>query len=192
MINSKKKHSIFVYSALVTSILLLSSCSNVSTQESNFVTETSSPDKEIDTPAITSDNTDKDNNTDKDQLINDYPLHSVIRFEFDSYRLTEEAKTVLDEIVQQIAKDNITSINIALDGHTDAIGTMDYNEQLSLQRAQATEDYLAKSIDKNKITWDLDAYGETQPTASNATDKGQSLNRRVELHISLVKKIAGS
>jgi len=66
--------------------------------------------------------------------------------------------------------------------HTDSRGTNDYNFRLSDNRARSVMDYIiSKGISNTRIT--SHGYGETKPVATNETDEGRQLNRRVEFTI---------
>jgi hypothetical protein len=103
-----------------------------------------------------------------------------VLFETGSYTLTPEGKQVLDDVITA-AKAN-TYYEIDLSGHTDYEGSASYNQTLSENRANAVKAYLATAgIDAKNITetW----YGERKPVATNATDNGKQLNRRVEVKL---------
>ncbi|HQB22047.1 MAG TPA: OmpA family protein, partial [Bacteroidales bacterium] len=71
---------------------------------------------------------------------------------------------------------------IEVRGHTDNVGTESYNRTLSMKRAQAVYDYLISSgIDKKRMKYR--GFGTKVPVASNETEEGRSLNRRVEIMI---------
>lgn len=72
---------------------------------------------------------------------------------------------------------------VEIAGHTDAVGTKDYNQQLSLRRAQAVKDYLTKKgVDSRRIK--PVGYGKSRPLASNDDEEGgRELNRRVEFKV---------
>lgn len=81
--------------------------------------------------------------------------------------------------VAQILKDN-PDMKIAIDGHTDNVGTDEYNRTLSYNRADAVKKYfVAKDIDVSRIT--VTGYGEEQPVADNNAAAGRQQNRRVEM-----------
>jgi len=86
----------------------------------------------------------------------------------------------LDVLVAAMKAD--PSINIAIDGHTDATASDDYNLALSKRRAKAVKDYLtSKGIAASRIT--SNSYGESKPAASNDTEEGKALNRRVAISV---------
>jgi OOP family OmpA-OmpF porin len=65
-------------------------------------------------------------------------------------------------------------------GHTDSVGSEEYNQGLSERRANTVRDYLAsKGINASRLT--ARGYGEGRPVASNDTSEGRQENRRVEL-----------
>ena len=71
-------------------------------------------------------------------------------------------------------------MKVEVAGHTDSIGTDEYNQGLSLRRAEAVRNYLVdKGIAADRLS--IKGYGESQPVADNATADGRFMNRRVEL-----------
>lgn len=108
-----------------------------------------------------------------------------IFFGFDRSFLTAESKTQLEGL-KQILNDNPT-YRAELHGHTDGIGSIDYNIALSRRRGQKTKNYLvANGIDANRL--DIQIYGKDRPIAKNAvknsdSPEGRKLNRRVEIRI---------
>ena len=75
------------------------------------------------------------------------------------------------------------TLHVAIEGHTDSIGSDDYNQQLSEHRAQAVRDYFVQQ-GINSATVEARGYGKTEPIASNDTTEGRQQNRRVELILS--------
>jgi OOP family OmpA-OmpF porin len=104
-----------------------------------------------------------------------------IFFDFDKYELKKESFLELDRLVTLLKKSNTMKIEIS--ANTDNTGTEEYNDKLSIKRAEAVFNYLvAKTgVDKSRIV--MKHYGELMPVASNATAKGRQLNRRVEFKI---------
>jgi len=71
-------------------------------------------------------------------------------------------------------------MHIRIEGHTDNIGSMEYNIDLSQKRAQAVKDYLVgKGIDESRVS--TVGFGYERPIAPNDTEEGRSLNRRAEI-----------
>jgi outer membrane protein OmpA-like peptidoglycan-associated protein len=75
------------------------------------------------------------------------------------------------------------SLHLAVEGHTDSVGSDEYNQNLSEQRAQAVRDYFVQQgIAADSV--EARGFGKTQPIASNDTAEGRQQNRRVELILS--------
>lgn len=103
-----------------------------------------------------------------------------VTFDFDKARLTHNAKVILDLVADTLLA--APEIRVEIAGHTDSIGSEAYNQKLSERRAKAVYDYLVqRGIDAGRMT--VKGYGESQPIASNETEEGRELNRRVELRI---------
>jgi len=101
-------------------------------------------------------------------------------FDFDKYVLKPEGRAKLDDLVSKIKDVNLEVI-IAV-GHTDWIGTKEYNQKLSVRRAEAVKAYLvSKGIEKNRVY--TEGKGKTQPVADNRTAEGRAKNRRVEIEV---------
>lgn len=101
-------------------------------------------------------------------------------FDFNKSDLKPESFSELDRLVQFL-KSN-PGMEIELGGHTDNVGTDDYNNKLSQQRTESVLNYLvSKSIDKTKLK--AKGYGKSKPVAGNDTEEGKSTNRRVEFTI---------
>jgi len=78
--------------------------------------------------------------------------------------------------------DKYPNTTIAVQGHTDSIGSAAYNQRLSERRADSVARYL-EDLGVRSSRIDAVGYGESQPRASNVSANGRQLNRRVELHI---------
>jgi OOP family OmpA-OmpF porin len=101
-----------------------------------------------------------------------------VNFDFDKATLRPEAKAVLNEAAALLDKHERVVVEIA--GHTDSMGSEEYNQGLSERRANAVRDYLAgKGVKASRLT--SKGYGESRPVASNDTDEGRAENRRVEM-----------
>ncbi len=101
-----------------------------------------------------------------------------ILFETDQARLKPEGREALAKIsgVLLIAE----GYTLSVEGHTDEIGSADYNLDLSEKRAASVRDYLvAQGLARESIS--VNGLGETQPIASNETPVGRQENRRVEI-----------
>ena len=101
-------------------------------------------------------------------------------FDFDKSVLKPEGKAKLDELVTKL-KGIALEVIIAI-GHTDSIGTVEYNLKLSVRRAEAVKAYLvSKGIEPNRIY--TEGKGKAQPIADNRTAEGRAKNRRVEIEV---------
>ena len=71
-------------------------------------------------------------------------------------------------------------LNVVIEGHTDSVGTAEYNKKLSQERADAVKKYMVEKggIDANRLK--AQGFGEEKPIASNKTKEGRQQNRRVE------------
>jgi outer membrane protein OmpA-like peptidoglycan-associated protein len=103
-------------------------------------------------------------------------------FDFNRDTVRGDAAPVLDIMAENMKRD-VPDAQLTVLGHTDAIGSDAYNKDLSLRRAASVMKAL---IDRGVRVAQLStvAVGESQPVASNLTDGGRDLNRRVEFMIS--------
>lgn len=107
-------------------------------------------------------------------------LNADVLFDFDKSNLRPEGRQELDEVVQKMQGMELEVI-IAI-GHTDSIGTNEYNQKLSVRRAESVKNYLtSKGVPADRIY--TEGKGETQPVATNATREGRQQNRRVEIEV---------
>ncbi|MFO7582047.1 OmpA family protein [Guyparkeria sp.] len=100
-------------------------------------------------------------------------------FDFDKSNLKPEGRDTLDQLVRDMGDLNsIAEIEVV--GHTDSIGTEEYNQGLSERRAATVKDYLiSKDVPANVIN--TEGRGELEPVATNETREGRAKNRRVEI-----------
>ncbi|MEO1051913.1 MAG: OmpA family protein [Bacteroidota bacterium] len=103
-----------------------------------------------------------------------------IFFDFDKTTLKQESFIELDKVVEFLEKNPNVEIEIA--GHTDGKGSDDYNLNLSQGRAEAVVAYLADN-GINGYRLEAKGYGETKPVATNDTEEGRAINRRVEFTV---------
>jgi OOP family OmpA-OmpF porin len=104
-----------------------------------------------------------------------------VNFAFDSDEIDPVSAVVLDVVSETL--NSRRDVRVVVEGHTDSRGDEAYNRTLSQRRAESVQRYL---IGKGVLASRMQArgFGESQPTASNDTDEGRALNRRVELNIS--------
>ena len=104
-----------------------------------------------------------------------------IYFDFNKASFRMEAYPELSKL-ERMLKDN-TTYKVEISGHTDNVGSDEYNLQLSQRRAEAVVNWLAKKgIDRSRLT--AKGYGESKPLATNDDEKeGRSINRRTEFEV---------
>lgn len=108
-----------------------------------------------------------------------FRLNNVF-FDFDKFNLRPESYVELDRVVKFL--NDYPNIEIEMSAHTDSKGSDQYNFTLSDNRARSVMEYiLSKGIAASRII--SKGYGETLPVATNETDEGRQLNRRVEFKI---------
>lgn len=106
---------------------------------------------------------------------------SDIYFNYNDHKLTGDAREKLKQIGQIITR--YKDLSVIIKGHTDNIGSQQFNLNLSQQRAKSVLDFLLMN---KYITREQSAYtgvGETEPAADNAAAEGRRKNRRVEIII---------
>lgn len=107
-------------------------------------------------------------------------LPSNITFAISSATISSSFNPVLVDVARVLNKYDKTTLLI--EGHTDNTGAADYNQQLSLNRANSVRNRLLdQSVDARRVT--TEGYGPSMPVADNNTEAGRQLNRRVELRI---------
>jgi outer membrane protein OmpA-like peptidoglycan-associated protein len=106
---------------------------------------------------------------------------SDVFFQFNAATLTPAAREKLAKVAGILVSYN--GLCPRLEGHTDNIGTADYNLRLSRRRAEAVREYLiSQGVPADRLT--AVGFGSADPIASNVTAQGRQQNRRVELVIS--------
>lgn len=107
-------------------------------------------------------------------------FESGLLFDFDSDRIRPDAAKNFQELANSLKK--FGNSNLLIVGHTDSQGEDAYNMNLSQRRANSASAYLQSlGVPASRIS--TAGRGETEPVASNDTDAGRQLNRRVEVAI---------
>lgn len=104
-----------------------------------------------------------------------------VYFDVDQATIRPESKDGL-AAAAKIMNDN-PGIKVEIAGHTDNTGSDEYNLELSKRRAQAVVDYLVTKHGVDRSLLMAKGYGEAKPVATNDTDEGRQLNRRVEFKV---------
>lgn len=103
-----------------------------------------------------------------------------VLFDFNKANLKTDALRAVREIAEVV--NQYSNRRIAVEGHTDSVGTIAYNQRLSEDRAYSVANELvANRVGRSRIS--VRGYGETDPIATNSTPDGRARNRRVEVII---------
>ncbi|MCL4165068.1 UNVERIFIED_CONTAM: hypothetical protein GTU68_011927, partial [Idotea baltica] len=101
-------------------------------------------------------------------------------FQFDRAELTPEAHRTIVEVSEVILP--IRDREISVEGHTDSIGTVTYNKDLSRRRAEQVSSKLSsQGVPRRQLR--VVGFGEGAPIATNNSEAGRARNRRVEVII---------
>lgn len=105
-----------------------------------------------------------------------------VHFDFDRYSLRQEALRILDEAIKAMQSDN--TLRLTIEGHTDSIGTNEYNLALGERRANSVREYLtSRGISADRVN--TVSYGEERPRHDNSREETRRLNRRAALTVRL-------
>ncbi|HBH7886982.1 TPA: OmpA family protein [Vibrio parahaemolyticus] len=96
-------------------------------------------------------------------------------FAFDKFKIREADATSLDAFIRDIQG---LSGRITIVGHTDYKGSNEYNDALSLRRAQSVAAYLKQQLDPTFYDWEIKHFGETQPLTLDTSEQARAENRR--------------
>jgi OmpA-OmpF porin, OOP family len=109
-------------------------------------------------------------------------FHEAALFAFDKSELTPAGQEALGKYREEARAELSAASRIKITGHTDSTGAAEYNQQLSLRRAQAVRDYLVK-LGGNGSIMEVSGMGASVPIADNRTAAGRAQNRRVEVEV---------
>ena len=114
------------------------------------------------------------------RIIEQSVIVRAVDFEFNLSQLTVPAQQTLDEVARALLTQ--PELNVEIQGHTDSIGSVAYNLNLSQRRAEAVKAYLiGKGVSASVLT--AKGYGKAKPIASNDNAEGRAQNRRVAFEI---------
>lgn len=106
---------------------------------------------------------------------------SDVLFDFNQYTLKPEAREKLAKVSGILLA--YPGLQLQVEGYTDNIGSDEYNQKLSEERADTVRDYLvSQGVQQNSIS--ATGYGKSDPIADNTTNAGRAQNRRVQLVVS--------
>lgn len=101
-------------------------------------------------------------------------------FEFDKFDLKPESMSSLKRLLKFLLEN--PNVNILISGHTDNVGSVAYNQTLSLQRAKSVQSYLvAAGLHAGRVM--VDGKGDKEPMVPNTNPQNQALNRRITIKI---------
>jgi len=104
-----------------------------------------------------------------------------VLFDFNKYTLKSEAREKLAKVSGILLA--YPNLKLQVEGYTDNIGSDEYNQKLSEERADSVREYLvSQSVTDANVS--AKGLGKNDPIADNSTDKGRAQNRRVELVVS--------
>jgi outer membrane protein OmpA-like peptidoglycan-associated protein len=98
-----------------------------------------------------------------------------------SYQLSPKSYGMLDSFSRKLVTYAIDSV--VVEGHTDSVGKLAYNEALSLNRSNSVKEYIVGKLPANKTILVNRGYAYHKPVASNKTPAGRQRNRRVEIYV---------
>lgn len=104
-----------------------------------------------------------------------------ILFDFDKATLRRDVELNLVKIATIL--NQYPEMKVQIEGHTDAVGTDEYNLGLSQRRAQAVYEFMIAQGEVAQARLNHEGYGESRPVADNDTEEGRQKNRRVDLVI---------
>ncbi len=105
-----------------------------------------------------------------------------VKFSFGETEIPESATSLLDDLAAKI-KSYGKAVYVEIEGHTDNIGTEEYNMDLSARRAEAVRRYLHEKGGIPLHAISVAPYGESKPVADNSTSEGRAANRRVVIRV---------
>lgn len=107
-------------------------------------------------------------------------LPDGVTFDFNRADLKPQFYPALDQVASTMAEYNQTIVEVS--GHTDNVGSDEYNQRLSEQRANAVSNYLTgRGLMRERF--EVVGMGERYPVADNTSDFGRAKNRRVEIRV---------
>jgi outer membrane protein OmpA-like peptidoglycan-associated protein len=114
------------------------------------------------------------------QAIHKLNIPSSVTFDTNSYAIKPSFAPVLDQLSQTLTQN--PEIIAQVVGYTDSTGTPDYNQTLSVNRAQSVTGYLGqRGINPQRLS--AQGMGQNNPVADNNTEAGRAANRRVEIYL---------
>lgn len=181
------------FSFIIFSAVCLNACSNTSTQtDSNMGNPKGNTSEESAQAHIDQNQYELANAAVEEEEISTWkPVTATIFFAFDSAKLSPAAIATLKKL-HNINVKSATRYEVSVTGHTDSSGSIEYNKELSLKRAQAIQQYVKNNTILSKALWNVAGKGETMPQFSNASEWGRERNRRAQIVINTENFTAAS
>lgn len=104
----------------------------------------------------------------------------TVNFDFDSTELLASALPNLDSLGKALQSPQLAPYRIRIEGHTDDVGSPEYNRTLSQRRAERVRAYLTENFNISPENLVVEGRGESEPIADNSTADGRHTNRRAE------------
>ena len=112
------------------------------------------------------------------------PENLLIYFDFDKSNFKSDLQTDNSIVPFKEWLEKYSGAMLSVTGHTDSVGTIEYNYNLGLKRAEVVEKYFEnKGINASRMI--IESKGKTEPAADNITDAGRAKNRRTEISIKM-------
>lgn len=108
-------------------------------------------------------------------------VNLTVNFATGSAELTPDAMRTLDELGRALASKDLAGYRFRIEGHTDTVGTRDYNQALSERRAEAVVDYVAKKYGLDAARLQAVGVGETGLLVQTPPQTPEPRNRRVQV-----------
>jgi OmpA-OmpF porin, OOP family len=116
-----------------------------------------------------------------------FTLAAEALFGHDKSVLKQAGKDAIHALDEKIKSKGATVVDIDVIGHTDSDGSEEYNQALSIRRAESVRNHMvSEGIDASII--DVSGKGELSPVADNRTREGRALNRRVDVHVGVKRR----
>ena len=106
----------------------------------------------------------------------------AVKFSFDGDNVPDGAQAILDDLASKV-KSMDRTVYLEIEGHTDNIGSDEYNQRLAAMRAESVRNYLAEKDGIPLHAMNIISFGESKPLAPNTTSEGRAQNRRVVVRV---------
>ncbi|NND61976.1 MAG: OmpA family protein [Flavobacteriaceae bacterium] len=114
-----------------------------------------------------------------DGIVVTFDENSGVNFATNKYNINETSRATLDKLADVLIEFPDTDVLVV--GHTDSVGSDEYNMTLSKNRAQAVTNYFTGVKGLSPGRFNTNWFGETSPIATNDTAEGRAQNRRVNI-----------